>query len=313
MGTVNIVLAAAILVGASSQAPGSLPADAVIPQADALTHLSKRVEPEYPPLAEVAQVAGTIQLDVRIAPDGRVAQVNVFKGIPMLNDAAIAAVRRWTFVPFTMNGQPATVRTILDVTVGGSRAPRPHPQSRSFADAALRCQALVDQQKVREAIAECPSSISLVETMGKGALKERAIAGRLNGTALMLADRPAEALPLFEEVVNALRNGYQASPSEELGLAYLDVGRAARRAGNAKRAEESLGRAEKELAGVRDSLAGYSPDPSWRQPFEEAQARRNNAYAETLTQLIEVLKAAGNARDAAKMQSRLDALLKSRR
>jgi periplasmic protein TonB len=50
-----------------------------------------------------------------IDTDGRVTDLRVVSGHPLLSDAAAAAVRRWVYSPTTLNGQP--VRVILSVTV----------------------------------------------------------------------------------------------------------------------------------------------------------------------------------------------------
>ena len=54
-------------------------------------------------------------LEATIDPTGRVANVRVLQGIPLLNDAALEAVRRWVYSPTLLNGVPVPV--IMTVTV----------------------------------------------------------------------------------------------------------------------------------------------------------------------------------------------------
>jgi len=58
-----------------------------------------QVQPVYPEFAREAQIKGTVVLDVLVTPEGLVANVRVVKGVTGLNEAAMDAVKRWTFEP----------------------------------------------------------------------------------------------------------------------------------------------------------------------------------------------------------------------
>jgi protein TonB len=73
------------------------------------------VAPVYPPIAQQARVEGTVILEATIDPSGRVIAARVLKSIPLLNEAAIAAVKQWTYTPTLLNGIPVPV--IMTVTV----------------------------------------------------------------------------------------------------------------------------------------------------------------------------------------------------
>jgi protein TonB len=73
------------------------------------------VDPVYPPLARSAGVGGIVILECVIGRDGRVRTVTVLRGIALLNDAAIDAVRQWTYTPTLLNGVP--VEVVMTVTV----------------------------------------------------------------------------------------------------------------------------------------------------------------------------------------------------
>ena len=57
--------------------------------------------PAYPPLARRNGEQGRVLLRVLVAPDGSAQEVlvNVSSGHPRLDEAALAAVRQWRFVP----------------------------------------------------------------------------------------------------------------------------------------------------------------------------------------------------------------------
>lgn len=81
-------------------------------QAARLLH---EVQPVYPPIARQARIAGTVALSATIAPDGKVQDLRVVRGNPLLVDAAVNAVKQWTYRPTYLNGQPVQVLTEVDV------------------------------------------------------------------------------------------------------------------------------------------------------------------------------------------------------
>jgi TonB family protein len=81
----------------------------------------RHVNPEYPIQAMASRVSGVVILECRIEPDGSVSDVRVLRSIPLLDDAAVAAVQQWEFTPTLLNGAPVPV--IMTVTVGFSLNP----------------------------------------------------------------------------------------------------------------------------------------------------------------------------------------------
>jgi TonB family protein len=73
--------------------------------------LIKRVQPEYPEAARQAHAEGSVVLDVLIDANGDVESATVISGPPLLAPAAIDAVKRWKFRPYTLNGRPAKIET----------------------------------------------------------------------------------------------------------------------------------------------------------------------------------------------------------
>jgi protein TonB len=73
------------------------------------------VSPRYPATAQAARVEGLVVLDAVIDATGRVTGVQVTRSIPLLDQAAIEAVRQWRFTPTLLNGEPVSI--LLTVTV----------------------------------------------------------------------------------------------------------------------------------------------------------------------------------------------------
>lgn len=77
------------------------------------------VAPVYPPIALAAGVEGVVILETVIAADGSVRDVQVLRSIPLLDAAAVEAVRQWRFTPTLLNGEPVPV--VMTVTVAFRR------------------------------------------------------------------------------------------------------------------------------------------------------------------------------------------------
>src|SRR5215813_5278554 len=76
---------------------------------------TKDVRPVYPSIAQSARVQGVVIIEATIGPDGRVQEAKVLRSIPLLDAAALDAVKQWVFTPTTLNGTPVPV--IMTVTV----------------------------------------------------------------------------------------------------------------------------------------------------------------------------------------------------
>ncbi len=71
--------------------------------------------PVYPAIAQAARVQGLVILEATIAANGRVVDARVLRSIPLLDQAALDAVRQWQFTPTLLNGSPVPV--VMTVTV----------------------------------------------------------------------------------------------------------------------------------------------------------------------------------------------------
>ena len=65
--------------------------------------------PIYPAAAIEAHVQGTVQVRTLVGKDGSVRKVRIARSIPMLNEAALDAVRHWQFEPARWKGEPVSV------------------------------------------------------------------------------------------------------------------------------------------------------------------------------------------------------------
>jgi protein TonB len=75
----------------------------------------KDVMPAYPDIAMRARVAGMVILEATIDAQGKVVNLRVLRSVPLLDQAAVDAVRQWEFTPTRLNG--VAVPVVMTVTV----------------------------------------------------------------------------------------------------------------------------------------------------------------------------------------------------
>jgi protein TonB len=73
------------------------------------------VTPVYPPAARLARVDGMVIIEATIDERGNVARAQLLRSIPLLDEAALTAVRQWKFTPTLLNG--VAVPIVMTVTV----------------------------------------------------------------------------------------------------------------------------------------------------------------------------------------------------
>lgn len=77
--------------------------------------LVSSVLPVYPPIAQQANVTGTVVIDTTIDKDGNVSKTRVISGPQLLRGAALSALRQWKYEPSKLNGQPISVEMVISI------------------------------------------------------------------------------------------------------------------------------------------------------------------------------------------------------
>jgi periplasmic protein TonB len=78
-------------------------------------NLIEKTAPQYPAIAKAARIQGTVVLQATIAKTGLIQNLRVISGPPMLQQAAVDAVRSWRYKPYLLNGEPVDVETTINV------------------------------------------------------------------------------------------------------------------------------------------------------------------------------------------------------
>lgn len=73
------------------------------------------VKAAYPQTARDKKIQGGVYLDIVIGIDGKVLQVQVLSGDPLLAEAAVEAVHKWVYERTLVNGEPVEVAMFVDI------------------------------------------------------------------------------------------------------------------------------------------------------------------------------------------------------
>jgi protein TonB len=73
------------------------------------------VSPTYPEEAKENHIQGDVMLQATIDTEGKVAELKVVTGHPILADAAVKAVKQWRYRPYILDGQPVSVDTTVRI------------------------------------------------------------------------------------------------------------------------------------------------------------------------------------------------------
>ena len=76
----------------------------------------KNVVPNYPNIAKQAKIQGTVLIEIVIGKDGSVTSAKILKPTPLLDEAALEAVKQWKYEPTVYEGDFIEVMKIVSVT-----------------------------------------------------------------------------------------------------------------------------------------------------------------------------------------------------
>lgn len=73
------------------------------------------IRPIYPSIARAAGIQGTVVVEAIISTAGTIESAHVVSGPPMLQAAAVEAIRAARYRPYRLNGEPTAVQTTFTV------------------------------------------------------------------------------------------------------------------------------------------------------------------------------------------------------
>ncbi len=83
--------------------------------------LIRQTPPVYPAIAKAAGVSGTVVVHATISKNGTIKDAQVVSGSPMLQQAALDAVRNWRYKPYKLSNEPVEVDTTISIVFSPSK------------------------------------------------------------------------------------------------------------------------------------------------------------------------------------------------
>ncbi len=77
--------------------------------------LVNKVMPKYPLEAKQQHITGKVSYNALIGTDGQIVDLHLITGEAILADAALQALKQWTYQPTLLNGKPVEVVAQIDV------------------------------------------------------------------------------------------------------------------------------------------------------------------------------------------------------
>lgn len=93
----------------------SLPGYGEFVYVEELPEAITRVAPAYPDSARDANVQGTVLVRALVCASGMIYDTRIDQSIPLLDGAAVAAVRQWVFLPAKSDGNPIAVWVVIPI------------------------------------------------------------------------------------------------------------------------------------------------------------------------------------------------------
>ena len=75
-----------------------------------------KVQPVYPAEARRMHVQGSVVIDAMVTAQGQVDELKLVSGDPRLAPAAMEAVRKWRYTPYSLNGKPIPKETRITIS-----------------------------------------------------------------------------------------------------------------------------------------------------------------------------------------------------
>lgn len=277
-------------IAANQSGPPEPKAMSRISAAEAENRLTKKVDPVYSKMAQLAHVQGEVVLNIVISPQGKVVDVKALSGHPMLIQAAIDAVNQWEYRPYPAQDNAQAVATIVHIKFQVPADPKaiPYPED-AYYDQERLCKGLLDLKDFDEAESACALLPGLAENVDdRDAIKNQENAYRYAGMAYYQVSKYQDAATAWQHQLEIARNN--DSPSD-LSWVHSNVALALAGAGDLSGAETNWEQARNILEAAHRQ---GSDDPD----VSDRLGRVLMAYAKLLRRMGHVTKAEALEKEA---------------
>jgi TonB family protein len=192
-------------LGKAQKAPAPQPVDADT----ARKHFVSHPDAVYPPIAKAARVQGTVEINVVIGSDGKIKEEHVLTGPAMLQQAALDAVRQWTFKPFRFNGGPVLVSATFEIPFqidkpGEGPTKEQEEAAQAWFPASDKCRKALQATSSADAMTFCKQALDLALKAGDTNSSDQLglmLSRQYYGHALILTGKFPEAIVSENEAI----------------------------------------------------------------------------------------------------------------
>jgi TonB family protein len=274
---------------------------------EAAKHVTKRVEPRYPSLAQMAHIQGDVIVRVAVDENGKVTDAKPVSGHPMLIQEAVPAVKDWRFEPFLEEGKAVPVSTLVKVEffLGPGAELR-----RDYLQREVECTRLIDSKQFVPADKACKKALEIALKLPKSFEADKMRAYGNAGSAAYGLKRPGEALEYFKQQLNFAEQALQSGNPQmiqvrgNLAHAYVATGRLQ----EADAAYTETERAQDAAAQALESRRGQMKAES----YKGVKTSYDHNMLVILQEHVAVLRKLGKAPEAQDLEQRASALSGSR-
>jgi TonB family protein len=191
-------------------------------------HLLNHPDPLYPPIAKAARVQGTVEVNVVIGADGKVKEEHILSGPPMLQEAALDAVRKWTFTPFKMNGGIVAVTATFEIPFqidkpGEGPTKEQEEAAQAWFPISTQCRNALQTKSGPDSINFCKQALDLAVKAGSTNSSDQIgmmLSHQYYGHALLLAGRLNDALAEENEAVDETKR-WRKDTDQEYAMPFF--------------------------------------------------------------------------------------------
>lgn len=270
----------------------------------------EKPEPLYPPIAKAAGAEGLVRVEAVVSERGVVTSANAISGHPLLQDAAVRAVKRRKYKTHTVGGEPVPFIAEVDIRfppgllAGAQRQDheRQEQLARRYFEEADKCRDLVRGEKWKEAEESCRVNVRIAEQLSDNRSIERMGAYEMFGHVLRGQRRYGEALEYYNRALDAVRSELTEKDAE-LGRLYGDMAITHHLLRELDKARELYSKAERIFQLAHASIGGGGAD--------EVVDEMKQSYMKSLKKLLEYHLLAAEDAGAASEVEEIKKLLKS--
>lgn len=247
----------------------------------------ERSDPVYPEIAKVVRAKGLVRVEVIVSEEGQVTSAKAISGHPLLQAAALTAVKRQKYKAHTVGGKHVSFITVVDVVFPpGSSLTSAQKQQQirqeQFADQYFqekrKCSDLTKGQRWGEAEVACRAAVQTADRLAEDRYLEKMGAHELLGHALLGQKRYPEAIGYYKRALGVVGSKL-TDENVELGRLYGHLAIAYHLMRDLDMARELYKRAEKIYRLAHDTFGGGDSD--------EWVVQMKQEYMKSLGKLLE--------------------------